>query len=157
MAKFVIDFTNKVDESYDHYDRIFMKIAKRAARTLHFNRHFFIVEVMFVLSAEIQALNKATRAKNHVTDVLSFSYYAKEALVPAKLTNGIPINLGSIVINVEKADEQAKQYGHTLERELKFLYVHGLLHLFGYDHETAAEEAEMIQLQNTIIGKRKVI
>ncbi len=157
MAKFVIDFTNKSGEVYERYADIFTKITKSTARTLRYTRGLFLVEVMLVKSAEIKALNHETRQKDVATDVLSFSYYTKDELATMNITKKTPVNLGSIVINVEQAITQAKTYSHTLERELKFLYVHGLLHLFGYDHKTTDAEAEMIQLQNKIIGKRKVI
>jgi len=61
------------------------------------------------------------------------------------------------VINYQKAFIQAKTYGHTKERELSFLFVHGLLHLLGYHHDTKNEEDLMIKLQDQILGKRKPI
>lgn len=61
------------------------------------------------------------------------------------------VPLGDIVISYPKAKEQAEEYGHSLERELGFLAVHGFLHLLGYDHETAEEEKEMFQRQEEIL------
>ncbi len=78
---------------------------------------------------EIKALNKKFRKKNKATDVLSFE--------PGDVA--LPV-LGDIVISVETAKLQAKEYGHGLLEELSVLFVHGLLHLLGYDHEKSEED-----------------
>jgi probable rRNA maturation factor len=67
---------------------------------------------------------------------------------------GQPIHLGQIVISHQKAKSQAVSYGHTIEREFTFLFVHGLLHLLGYNHETESDEKIMLSLQDKILGKR---
>ena len=64
--------------------------------------------------------------------------------------------LGEIFISVDKAKEQAQEYGHSIEREMKFLFVHGLLHLCGYDHMTKDDEEVMFRLQDEIIGKKEI-
>ncbi len=92
------------------------------------------VSVSFVDDRAIRALNKQYRGLNEPTDVLSFP---QDELPP-----GLPQILGDIVISLERADEQAGEYGHRLEREVVYLAVHGLLHLLGYDHET--EEGQSI-------------
>ncbi len=59
--------------------------------------------------------------------------------------------LGDIVLNVEQVEEQARQYGHSEEREYAFLILHSMLHLFGYDHETEEEAAQMEKKQKEIL------
>ncbi|NLZ38965.1 MAG: rRNA maturation RNase YbeY [Firmicutes bacterium] len=85
----------------------------------------------------IQALNKEWRNIDSPTDVLSFP------LLEEMDDQFTEILLGDIVISLERAKEQAKDYGHSLERELLYLFTHGLLHLLGYDHGNAQEQREM--------------
>jgi probable rRNA maturation factor len=95
------------------------------------------VEVVIVNNAEIAELNRQFRGKEGATDVLSF---------PLDPIGGV---LGSVVISIEKAEEGAKKYGHSVEEELKLLLIHGILHLLGYDHET--DNGEMRERERAII------
>jgi probable rRNA maturation factor len=65
----------------------------------------------------------------------------------------MPNMLGDIIISIPKAQEQAEEYGHSFEREMGFLAVHGFLHLNGYDHETESEEREMFGRQEEILNR----
>lgn len=97
-------------------------------------------------SRYIKSLNKKYRNIDKVTDVLSFE---EEDKTDARY-------LGEIFINVDRVYSQAKKYGHSLKREYVFLTVHGLLHLFGYDHTLGLkEEKEMFGLQDKIVGNLK--
>jgi len=108
------------------------------------------VAVTVVDNEQIHALNKEYRQVDRPTDVLSFPLWEPgEEWVISEEEETVP--LGDIVISYPKAKEQAEEYGHSLERELGFLAVHGFLHLLGYDHETAEEEKEMFQRQEEIL------
>jgi probable rRNA maturation factor len=72
----------------------------------------------------------------------------------ASLTKTLPRHLGQIVICYPIAKEQARRYHHQVRREFSFLFVHGLLHLLGYNHDTPSKEIEMLKLQEIILGKR---
>ena len=88
------------------------------------------IGLMFVDNEQIREMNSAYRDKDSATDVLSFPMYeADEAIEDEE-----EILLGDIVISLERAAEQAEEYGHSLEREVMYLLVHGLLHLAGFDH-----------------------
>lgn len=99
----------------------------------------------------IQVLNREHRDKDNATDVLSFPQY--ESLKDLEELEEDFLYLGDIVISVERAKEQAMHYGHSFEREMCFLVVHSMLHLFGYDHMTAEEEQEMTALQEAILSE----
>lgn len=99
------------------------------------------VSVTFTDNAHIRELNAAYRGKDAATDVLSFAL--REGEEP-EIVDGPPVEaLGDIIISVERAAEQAAEYGHSLEREMAFLTTHGMLHLLGYDHIEEAERVEM--------------
>lgn len=109
------------------------------------------ISISFVDNVEIRQINKQFRQIDKETDVLSFPQLTfEDGEVAEKNENG-EIVLGDIIISIEKAEEQAGEYGHTLERELAFLTVHSMLHLLGYDHMEIEEEKEMFQKQKEIL------
>ena len=107
------------------------------------------ISVLLVDNETIRVLNRDYRDKDAATDVLSFPL--EEAIdgdaEPAVIGGPTERLLGDLVISVEMAVAQAAEYGHSLERELAFLSVHGLLHLLGYDHEPGAEAAAEMQAE----------
>jgi len=98
----------------------------------------------------MQVLNRYHRGIDQPTDVLSFSQLEGEEL--SALPAGEPILLGDIVLSLERCAEQATDYGHSFERELGFLIAHGVLHLLGYDHQSAEEEAVMMAKTEEVLG-----
>ena len=107
------------------------------------------LSIVFMNNKKIKELNQQYREKNKATDVLSFPMYdskSLKAVLGQVLENTYEnILLGDIVISLEKAEEQAKEYGHSFEREIGYLATHGVFHLLGYDHETEIEKMEMRQ------------
>ena len=103
------------------------------------------LSVLLVDNETIRTLNHDYRDKDTATDVLSFALEEEESggMEPTVIGGPLGRVLGDIVISVEQAMIQAAEYGHSVEREMAFLSVHGLLHLLGYDHEKgpAAEES----------------
>lgn len=98
------------------------------------------MNIIFMDKPQIQELNRTYRNIDKVTDVISF---------PDQEDNYI----GDIFICLERAQEQALDYGHSIEREIGFLAVHGYLHLLGYDHHTEAEEEIMFAKQEEILKR----
>ncbi len=103
--------------------------------------------VIFVDSNTIHDINKTYRNVDRVTDVISFALEDNKTI---ELDHRL---LGDIYICVERAEEQAKEYGHSFLRELAFLTIHGLLHLLGYDHMEKEEEQIMFQKQEDILNE----
>ena len=108
------------------------------------------VSVTLTDNEGIHALNKQYRSIDAPTDVLSFP------LVEYENTDEPPVDeatmLGDIVISLERAEEQAEEFGHSFEREVSFLTVHSMLHLLGYDHvNSEAEDEEMRSRQRDIM------
>lgn len=102
------------------------------------------VEASLLLAgdATLHRLNRDYRRMDKPTDVLSFPQHEGDvaSLVPP---GDRPLHLGDVAISVERARRQAADYGHSVERELGYLFVHGLLHLLGYDHEASEDQARM--------------
>ncbi len=122
---------------------------------MEFGRDFEI-SVMFTDNEEIRTLNKLHRSIDRETDVLSFPLfeYDEEGYIIEEEMEVNPegdLLLGDIVISLEKAAEQAEEYGHSMDREVGFLTVHSMLHLFGYDHMTPEDEEEMFGYQREIL------
>lgn len=109
------------------------------------------VSVTLTNNAYIHTLNKQYRQIDRPTDVLSFALNESEE--PA-VDGGLDVNvLGDLIISVERAEEQAADYGHSVRREMAFLTVHGMLHLLGYDHMEEEERAEMEAEQRFVMEK----
>jgi len=117
------------------------------------------VTLTFVDDAEIHQLNRDYRGIDRPTDVLSFAMQEEtdedlDILYEVDSEEDeLPFEnmLGDIIISTERAKEQSEEYGHSLERELGFLFVHGFLHLIGYDHQDEESEAVMTQKQEAVL------
>ena len=118
--------------------------------------------VTFVSNARSHELNLKYRDTDRPTDVISLEYKPEldiavdeEDLLDhpelAEMLDDFDAYIGELFISVDKAREQAEEYGHSFEREMGFLAVHGFLHINGYDHYTPEEEAEMFGLQEEIL------
>ncbi|MBF8808328.1 MAG: rRNA maturation RNase YbeY [Enterococcus lacertideformus] len=113
------------------------------------------MSVTFMDNVAIQEINRVYRGKDMPTDVISFALEDEgEDEVPIIFENDdnpMPRVLGDIMISTERAAEQSQEYGHSYDRELGFLAVHGFLHINGYDHMTPKDEEEMFGLQKEIL------
>lgn len=118
------------------------------------------VEILFVDEAEIQRLNKELRNIDKITDVLSFpaldlarGQAIKKADYPFEIDEEGRLLVGSIAICEKRAKEQAEEYGHSFERELHYLIVHGIMHCLGYDHMEENDKAQMREQEEFILNK----
>lgn len=110
------------------------------------------VSLSLVDNNEIRELNKTYRGKDYATDVLSFPLVEEDD----SLDLGEKL-LGDIVISVEKAAEQAEEYGHSFEREMGFLVVHSMFHLMGYDHDTEEATEDMRRREEAVLSSLNLI
>ncbi len=97
------------------------------------------VSLTYTDNAGIRELNREHRGKDAATDVLSFPMFDPDT-EEIYAVDGAPAELGDIVLSLERAKEQAEEFGHSFERETAFLCVHSVLHLLGYDHERSEDE-----------------
>lgn len=119
--------------------------------------------VTFVTNERSHELNLEYRDTNRPTDVISLEYKPENPIIfdeedlaenpeLAEMMEEFDAYIGELFISIDKAREQAEEYGHSFEREMGFLAVHGFLHINGYDHYTPEEEAEMFGLQEEILS-----
>lgn len=135
------------------------RVLERALKQLNQPSELLEMSLSIVSPEQIQELNKSFREVDKVTDVLSFPTCDNptRGAITVVCEDVNPetdlVNIGDIVICLERAKEQAKEYGHSLKRELAFLSLHGLLHLLGYDHVEEEDEKQMIALQKEILDQ----
>ena len=115
-----------------------------------------IIGVSIVDNETIHQINRDYRNIDRPTDVISFAFMDDDKNRDEKLHSKTVVDLGEIYISLEKAIEQAKEYNHSLKRELTFLFLHGLLHLLGYDHMKEEDEKIMFNLQDEILNLKGV-
>ena len=135
------------------------RVLERALKHLNQPSELLEMSLSIVSPEQIQELNKSFREVDKVTDVLSFPTCDNptRGAITVVCEDVNPetdlVNIGDIVICMERAKEQAKEYGHSLKRELAFLSLHGLLHLLGYDHVEEEDEKQMVALQKEILDQ----
>ena len=133
-----INFFNETELKVKEYINLIKKVFKKIKDKKEFN-------IIFVDNEEIQRINREYRKIDKVTDVISFALCDDKELVQTH-------ELGDIFICLNRAFEQAADYGHSITREVAFLAVHGYLHLCGYDHMTIEDEKVMFAKQDDILN-----
>lgn len=153
----MIDETNQVSEEIKNQTLDILEFA--AQKTGKEDKE---MAVTFVTNERSHELNLKYRDTNRPTDVISLEYKPESSLSfdeedlsddpdLAEVLTEFDAYIGELFISVDKVREQAQEYGHSFEREMGFLAVHGFLHINGYDHYTPQEEKEMFSLQEEIL------
>ena len=135
---------NETDEEFTYSD-IIEKVVNKAFEVEGVKKAS--CSIIIVYNTFIHKLNKEYRGIDRVTDVISFALEDDKSMI---IPDDIRL-LGDIYICLDKAKEQAEEYGHSLERELCFLAVHGVYHLLGYDHETEEDAKIMFKKQEEVL------
>lgn len=134
-----VNFFNETNGKVKDYQKLIQSIFKPMGSKKEFN-------IIFVTKEEIQRINREFRKIDKVTDVISFALCDDEDIIQTD-------ELGDIFICIDRAIEQADEYGHSISREVAFLAVHGYLHLCGFDHMTKEEEEIMFKKQEDILNQ----
>lgn len=133
------------------------KLLEKALKHLNQPSELLEMTLSIVSPEQIRELNKQFRDVDAVTDVLSFPTCDNPTrgaitVVCEEINPETDLcNIGDVIICMERAKEQANEYGHSLKCELAFLALHGMLHLLGYDHIQEDDEKQMFTLQNEIL------
>lgn len=148
-----LDFASKYEE-FNYLEEKYLEIVDVTFSMLELS-FSPIISVSIVDNDYIHQINKTYRNIDRETDVISFAFLDNEKNKTQIMKSNNVVSLGDIYISLEKAKEQANNYGHSLDRELLFLFTHGLLHLLGYDHMTKEDENIMFSLQDKILSNIK--
>ncbi len=141
-----ITLINHTNQTIDQYEELFQKISKSAEKILKLPADYEL-SVTFVRSQTIHKINRDYRGIDRPTDVISFAIRDDEDdFIPEEEKD-----LGDIFININYCKKQAKEYGHSYDREMGFLFTHGMLHCLGYDHMKEEDEKVMFALQDQIL------
>lgn len=143
-----INITNQSSQKkWSRYKKDFLLIAQRAQEVLKLEDEYSM-SVIFVDPEEIHEINKTYRNIDRPTDVISFAL--RDEVDDYEMMEE-DNELGDIFINIQAIVDQASEYGHSMRREVCFLFTHGLLHLLGYDHMCEEDEKQMFALQDVIL------
>jgi len=145
-----IDFLDETGVVQEAHIELVEKLLQHAAKLEEIEPESE-VSVTFVDNDAIHEINKQYRDKDQPTDVISFAMEEMGDGEVQIVGEGIPRILGDIIISTDRTKEQAEEYGHSFERELGFLAVHGFLHLLGYDHMNEDDEKKMFGRQDEIL------
>lgn len=117
------------------------------------------ISITLTTPKQIRNLNKEYRNIDKETDVLSFPMFEKneiDSIVEKKEEMPVAEVLGDVIISVERVKEQAIEYGHSFERELSYMLVHGFYHLMGYDHIEEEDKIQMRPKEENILQELKI-
>lgn len=140
------------------YDKIVEKVLQKCYEEEKLLDSKLIITITFTTPEQIHKINKEYRQVDRPTDVLSFPMFERKELEEkiAKQDFEYEDVLGDIIISIEKVKEQAIEYGHSFERELSYMLVHGFYHLMGYDHIKEEEKKEMRPKEEKILNELKI-
>ncbi|HEY4623188.1 MAG TPA: rRNA maturation RNase YbeY [Solibacillus sp.] len=146
----LIDFLDETNEVQEAHIDLVEKLLQHAAQ-IEGIEDGSEVSITFVTNEAIHEINRQYRDKDQPTDVISFALEEMGEREVQIIGEGIPRILGDIIISTDRTREQAEDFGHSFERELGFLAVHGFLHLLGYDHMEPEDEKVMFGKQDEIL------
>ena len=142
----------------NEYEETIKKVLNQCYKEENLEDSKLVITVTLTTPENIQEINKEYRNVDRATDVLSFPMFERDEL-EKKIQDKDFLHediLGDIIISIEKVKEQAEEYGHSFERELSYMVVHGFYHLMGYDHMNDIEKAEMRKKEDKILNELKI-
>lgn len=140
------------------WEKVIEKVLKRCLKEEKIENSKLLITITLTNPENIKKINKEYRSIDRATDVLSFPMFEKEELEEKIKKNDFEHEdvLGDIIISVEKVQEQAIEYGHSFERELSYMVVHGFYHLMGYDHIQEEDKKKMRPKEEKILSDLKI-
>jgi len=137
-------------EENNEYKELIEKVSKKCFETEKIDNKKLYLSVILTNPENIRKNNKKFRGIDKETDVLSFPMFEKDEIPLIK--GEYPEALGDIIISIDRVKEQAEEYGHSFERELSYMVVHGFYHLMGYDHMNEDDKKEMREKEEYVLN-----
>lgn len=138
------------------YEDVIKKVVEECFKTEKIENSDLYVSITLTNPENIRKLNKEYRNIDKETDVLSFPMFEKNEISSLKNLNHEEV-IGDIIISVERVKEQAEEYGHSFERELAYMVVHGFYHLMGEDHINDEDKIKMRAKEENVLNKLKIL
>lgn len=147
---------NGIEENSE-YSKLVEKVFEKCFEIEAIDKTNLYTNVIFTNPVEIRKLNSEYRNIDKETDVLSFPMYERDEIpfLKENITEWED-TLGDIVISIERVEEQAKEYGHSFERELAYMLVHGFYHLMGEDHMEEEEKKQMRAKEENVLNQLNI-
>ena len=145
-------------EEQKEYEKVISKVLEECFKEEKLTESKLYITITLTTPENIRKINKKYRNIDKETDVLSFPMFQKDEL-DEKIKNkeySYEDVLGDIVISIDKVERQAKEYGHSFERELSYMVVHGFYHLMGYDHIEEKDKIVMRKKEDKILEILKI-
>ncbi len=147
-----------IDENKD-YEKVIEKVLNKCFKEENLENSKLYITITLTNPENIRIINKQYRNIDRATDVLSFPMFEKEELDKKIQNNDFEHQdvLGDLIISIEKVKEQAEEYGHSFERELSYMVVHGFYHLMGYDHIKEEDKKIMRPKEEKILNDLQIL
>ena len=141
-------------EENKEYEKLIKNVVDMCFKTENLEKLNLYISITLTTPTEIRKINKEYRSIDKETDVLSFPMFEKEELdkLVIEQNNQIPETIGDIIISVDRVSRQAQEYGHSFERELAYMVVHGFYHLMGYDHMEEDDKQAMRAKEENVLN-----
>ncbi len=145
-------------EENKEYEKIIKKVVEQCFEQENLINSKLYISITLTNPENIKRINNQFRGIDKETDVLSFPMFEKEELDKMIKNNKFDLVdiLGDVVISIQKVEEQAKEYGHSFERELAYMLVHGFYHLMGYDHMIDMDKLKMREKEEIVLNKLNI-
>ena len=141
------------------YEKIVKRVLEKCFKEENITDSKLYITITLTTPNHIQEINKKYREIDNPTDVLSFPMFERKEL-EEKIRKKDFLHediLGDIIISIERVEEQAKEYGHSFERELSYMIVHGFYHLMGYDHIEENDKKEMRAKEEKVLNELEIL
>ena len=147
-------------EENEKYEQKIVEVLNKCCEEEKLEKLNLYISVTLTTPEEIRKLNAEYRNIDKETDVLSFPMFEKseiDEIVKKQIKSPVEETIGDIVISIQRVQEQAVEYGHSFERELSYMLVHGFYHLMGYDHIEEEDKKRMRPKEEKILNELKIL